>query len=70
MAEYSFDKLSVAIDLITQGGQRPVIDTIISPFSAEGIEEAYKKLKSRRTKGKIIVRVCEDEGGDEKKRYE
>ena len=62
-ARYSCDKLSSAIHFMTVAEQRPVVDETIgiSPFTAESVEDAYKKLKSRRTRGKLIIRIC-DEG--------
>ncbi|OQR88323.1 hypothetical protein ACHHYP_06882 [Achlya hypogyna] len=38
---------------------KPIIDSTF-PFSPEGIEDAFAKLNSRRSKGKIVVVVSED----------
>mmetsp|Transcript_51791 Transcript_51791/g.125025 ORF Transcript_51791/g.125025 Transcript_51791/m.125025 type:complete len:196 (-) Transcript_51791:193-780(-) len=65
-ARYSCDKLSSAIHFMTVAKQRPVLDDtkngISPPFTADSVEDAYKKLKSRRTKGKLVIRICDDEG--------
>ncbi|KAL5114148.1 hypothetical protein ACEQ8H_007945 [Pleosporales sp. CAS-2024a] len=44
--------------LLVQGKVRPVIDEI---FAFEDAPDAYKKLKTGRAKGKIVVRVRHDE---------
>ena len=45
-------------DWIDEGVVRkPTIDSVYS-FTAAGCEEAYKRVKSRRSKGKVVVKVA------------
>lgn len=60
MAVSSADTLDMAMRFINKAGQKPVIDTVMPEFTARAIEEAYEKLKSRRTKGKVVVRVAKE----------
>jgi NADPH:quinone reductase-like Zn-dependent oxidoreductase len=39
---------------------RPLIDST-HPFTAEGVDAAFAKLKSRRAKGKVVVAVASDQ---------
>lgn len=36
------------------------------PLSDEGVQEAFRRLHSRRTQGKLAVRVHHDEGDEER----
>ena len=38
----------------TQGGVRPVVDSVFS-LTADGVNAAFKKLESRRAVGKIVI---------------
>ena len=37
--------------------KKPAIDSV-HPFTKEGCEQAYQKLKSRRAKGKIVISIA------------
>ncbi|RHY47806.1 hypothetical protein DYB30_003264 [Aphanomyces astaci] len=48
--------LAEVISLLVKSNQRPVIDAVF-PFTAQGVDDAFVKLQSRRTKGKIVIDV-------------
>jgi NADPH:quinone reductase-like Zn-dependent oxidoreductase len=48
------DDLATIAKLVDEGKLTVVLDSIV-PFEESQIREAYEKLKSRRTKGKISV---------------
>lgn len=43
---------------VASGTVKPQVETIF-PFTQEGVDEAYKCLKSRRTRGKLVVTVAQ-----------
>lgn len=52
--------LAQVAELLRKSGKVPLVDSV-SPFTAEGVEEAFAKLKSRRAKGKIVVEMSDGE---------
>ena len=48
------EQLKEIVQLMRKGSREPVVDSI-HPLSAEGVDAAYSRLKSRRTRGKIIL---------------
>lgn len=54
-ASTNFDDYQGLADLVVKGNVKPVIDEV---FDLEHTPEAYKKLRTGRAKGKIIVRVA------------
>jgi NADPH:quinone reductase-like Zn-dependent oxidoreductase len=48
--------LKLGLDLMNKANLKPVIDSSYE-LSEPGVQEAYKKLKSRRTTGKIVITV-------------
>ncbi|RHZ01375.1 hypothetical protein DYB35_012541, partial [Aphanomyces astaci] len=49
--------LTAIMELLNRSDQRPAIDTVF-PFTNQGVVDAFAKLKSRRTKGKLIIDVA------------
>ncbi|RQM28856.1 hypothetical protein B5M09_003409 [Aphanomyces astaci] len=49
--------LTAIVELLNRSDQRPAIDTVF-PFTNQGVVDAFAKLKSRRTKGKLIIDVA------------
>jgi NADPH:quinone reductase-like Zn-dependent oxidoreductase len=58
MAATNFEHFTEIGQLLAQGKVNPVIDEV---FAFEDAPEAYKKLKTGRAKGKIVVRVRSNE---------
>jgi NADPH:quinone reductase-like Zn-dependent oxidoreductase len=54
--------LKLGLDLMDKGNLKPVIDSSYE-LSEPGVQEAYKKLKSRRATGKIVVEVSMPDNG-------
>ncbi|KAF1926841.1 oxidoreductase domain-containing protein [Didymella exigua CBS 183.55] len=54
-ASANFDDSQGLADLVAKGKVKPVIDEV---FDLEHVPEAYKKLRTGRAKGKIVVRVA------------
>ncbi|KAF9701558.1 hypothetical protein EKO04_000407 [Ascochyta lentis] len=50
----NFDDYKALADLVVKGQVKPVIDEV---FEFERVDEAYKKLRTGRAKGKVVVRV-------------
>jgi NADPH:quinone reductase-like Zn-dependent oxidoreductase len=59
MAATNFEDFTEIGKLLADGKVKPVIDQV---YALEDVPEAYKKLKTGRSKGKLVIRV----GGDEK----
>mmetsp|Transcript_18185 Transcript_18185/g.21006 ORF Transcript_18185/g.21006 Transcript_18185/m.21006 type:complete len:312 (+) Transcript_18185:272-1207(+) len=60
ITNHSKQDLEAILQLKEESGFEPVIETEL-PFSASGLEEGFNRLKSKRTKGKIIVRVIAED---------
>ena len=41
--------------LLKSSGAKPHLD--VKPFDKEGVEDAFRQLKERRTKGKIVFNI-------------
>jgi NADPH:quinone reductase-like Zn-dependent oxidoreductase len=54
--------LRLGMDILDKAKLRPVIDSSFE-LSESGVQDAYKKLKSRRARGKIVVSVSEPDHG-------
>lgn len=54
-ASTNFDDYRGLADLVAQGKVKPVIDEV---FDLENAPDAYRKLRTGRAKGKIVVRVA------------
>lgn len=54
-ASTNFDDYQGLVDLAAQGKVKPVIDEV---FELENAQDAYKKLRTGRARGKIAVRVA------------
>lgn len=54
-ASTDFDNYRGLADLVAQGKVKPVIDEV---FDLENAPDAYRKLRTGRAKGKIVVRVA------------
>jgi NADPH:quinone reductase-like Zn-dependent oxidoreductase len=54
MAATNFEHFTKIGELVAEGKVRPVVDEM---FAFEDAPKAYRKLKTGRTKGKIVVRV-------------
>lgn len=49
--------LTLVVELLNKISVRPL--TTVMPFTEEGIQEAFRQLKSRRTKGKLAFNISE-----------
>ncbi|KAH7384125.1 hypothetical protein DE146DRAFT_216654 [Phaeosphaeria sp. MPI-PUGE-AT-0046c] len=58
MAATNFDHFTEIGKLLAEGKVKPVIDQV---YTLEDVPEAYKKLKTGRSKGKLVIRVRVDE---------
>lgn len=56
--EHSTERLGTAIELLDKAKMRPVLDSTCD-FNLKSLDNGYKKLKSRRTTGKIVVNVSD-----------
>ena len=56
LTEHSREYLTLVLELMDKAKFKPVIDSTFQ-FTDEGVQEGYKKLKSRRVKGKLIVKM-------------
>ena len=63
LTEHSTEKLTLAMELLDKAGLKPAIDSVLE-FNQQGVEEGYKKLKSRRVQGKLVVKVSSPEKGN------
>lgn len=57
MTQHSTEYLSLVLELMDKAKAKPVIDAALD-FTSESVEEGYKKLKSRRVKGKLVVKMA------------
>jgi len=65
LANHSTKDLQAIAGLMTKAGGkelafRPIIDEVF-PFTPEGVENAFSKLHTRRTRGKIVVAIKADD---------
>lgn len=58
MASTNRDDLSRLAEMLRTGNVKPVIDEVVA---FEQVKQAYEKLRTGRTKGKIVVRLCDAE---------
>ena len=58
ITEHSTERLSTVIELLDKAKMRPVVSETFE-LNEEGLTNGYEKLKSRRTKGKIVIKVSE-----------
>lgn len=54
LADHSSESLDLACDLMKEANMKPIIATVLD-LSAENVTKGYEMLKSRRTKGKIVI---------------
>ncbi|KAJ7890706.1 hypothetical protein B0H14DRAFT_2690418 [Mycena olivaceomarginata] len=58
----SFEKkdLDDVRDLIARGAVKPVVDSVHA-FDEEGVKNAFEKLMTKHAKGKVVIKVSDDE---------
>jgi NADPH:quinone reductase-like Zn-dependent oxidoreductase len=57
MAATNFEHFTEVAKLLAEGRVKPVIDEV---FAFENVQDAYRKLKTGRAKGKLVVRIRND----------
>lgn len=60
LPSFSGEGMKLGMELMDKAKVKPIVDTSHA-FSKEGVVEAYKQLKSRRTKGKIVISISKPE---------
>jgi len=56
----NFSGMQLGMELMEKANMKPIIDNQ-HEFSKEGVTQAYKELKSRRAKGKIVISISKKE---------
>jgi NADPH:quinone reductase-like Zn-dependent oxidoreductase len=58
LTQHSTEFLELVVELLGKAKLKPVLDCVCE-FTENGVSEGYKKLKSRRAKGKIVVKISD-----------
>ena len=58
LTKHSTEFLELVVELLNKAKLKPVLDCVCE-FTESGVREGYTKLKSRRAKGKIVVKISD-----------